>query len=550
MKIVFWIALASLIFVVWVQAAHPIANSDFGWHVAMGRWILEHGSVPDSEPFTHTAYGAPMVAYAWLSQVTYAAVLDAAGVVGLRWANAALACLSVGFLFVWLRRSGCGAGVALLGCVVWSVLIEGRLQMRPHMWSVLLFVVAYGALFVVRPRLGRAQIAGFFGVAVLWINLHSAALLLPAILLLYAAVATFERHGLGRSATREGLGEGRLSRLWILAGMATFAIVVSPNHVGIFGYVLESGRVNADLSLEWASVASVRGLTGVSPLWIVGFYGLVVTTGIVAVIRRRQVELSELAVVLFVTALPFVSLRFSWTCFVPLLFVLSQWKTPKRVDLAAGVVAAAAVLVLAVDLDPSQLRGRLGVSSNFRPAVFPVGAMTFLEKANLEGNLFASNKWGGYVLFRTQERYPVFIDGRWVTIGEHVVRDSHAIANRTKDYEKLLDDYEIEILLVPRGWLTDAIRSGAGWIPVFENFNSGIYLRAGRQLGNNLERCERYYEQRQIPFDSQAGFVERTAAESNPRWARNHRVQRRHLHQFRSHGIRGALVPAHWVESW
>ncbi len=35
-----------------LRGAHPISNPDFGWHVALGRWILGNGTVPSFEPFT------------------------------------------------------------------------------------------------------------------------------------------------------------------------------------------------------------------------------------------------------------------------------------------------------------------------------------------------------------------------------------------------------------------------------------------------------------------------------------------------------------------
>jgi len=42
-------------------------------HVAFGRWIIAHRTVPFVDPFTHTAAGMHWVAFEWLSQVMYAA---------------------------------------------------------------------------------------------------------------------------------------------------------------------------------------------------------------------------------------------------------------------------------------------------------------------------------------------------------------------------------------------------------------------------------------------------------------------------------------------
>jgi hypothetical protein len=544
-KVVSGALLAALAVVVWWGAAHPIGSPDFGWQVALGRWILQYGSIPDTEPFTHTARGVPMVAHEWASQVIYAAVVDRFGVTALRFGHALLASGAVLLLFAWLRRAGLSAGVALLTVVLWVWLAESRFQLRPHMWNVLLFVLAYGALFLARPRLSRPQLFGFFAGTVGWVNLHPGAMLLPAAAAVYAVAATYEQRVLGRAPAESELGEGRLQRLWTLTGLLLLAILVSPHYASLFGYVVESGRVNANLSLEWASIASERGLSTRTPGWVALFFGLSLATGVTAYRRVRVAGFAPIAVVLFVTALPYVSQRFLWTCFVPLAFVALNLPEIKHRNVLAAAASAGAIAWLGLGLAEAP-----PLSRDFRSAKFPVEAMTFLARTQFEGKLFNSNKWGGYVLFRTGEHYPVFVDGRWITIGERIVRDSHAIANRTPGHVELLDDYEIEILLVHRGWMTEAIRARGGWISVFENVNSGVYLRPGPALEANLDRSARYYAARGVDFSREVGFVERDAIRSNSEWARSMRVQRRHLDQFGAHGRRALSDGVRWVEGW
>ncbi len=536
---------------VWLRAAHPIENPDFGWHVAMGRWIVEHGAVPDREPFTHTALGQPMVAHQWLSQWLYAVVIEGLGVRGLRFAHAFLAVALVLLLYQWLRRDGVAGPLALLGTVVWVAVAESRFQHRPHVLNLLFFLLAYGLLFSVRPRLSRAQLLGFFALVVLWVNLHSGAVLFAAVVALYAAVASVEQLALGRPPHSDEPGEGRLGRLWVLAALVAAALVVSPNHFRIISYVLESGQINPGLSFEWFSLASSRGIAAHGWLFFCCFAALTAAVAGLAILslagRAAPVAPARLAVVLVVASLPFVSQRFTWTSFVSVLFAFgmlsaalgvgstatgSQWRGAR---LRIGAIALALVLAgvsLGAELQPARVGHVLSRWGNFRNATFPVGAMTFLDAVGLEGRLFNGVQWGGYVLFRTQERYPVFVDGRWVTIGESVVRDAHAITHRRPGHRALLDRYEIEILLVRRGWMTAEIEAEGAWLPVFENFNAGVYLRPGRAFEKNLERCRAYYETRGIPFDARMGFDEERAMLAAPRWARALHVQRIHLDQF------------------
>src|SRR5688572_32469854 len=58
-------------------------DGDVSWHIAAGRWIIENGRIPVSDPFSFTMAGAPWVAYEWGSEVVYAAAFDLAGYRGL-----------------------------------------------------------------------------------------------------------------------------------------------------------------------------------------------------------------------------------------------------------------------------------------------------------------------------------------------------------------------------------------------------------------------------------------------------------------------------------
>jgi hypothetical protein len=544
-----------------LHTIHPIANPDFGWHVALGRWILENGAAPSTEPFTHTAFGRPMVAQAWASQVLYASTIDVVGVRGLRFANGALAAAILLVLYRWLRRAGAAPVLAVLLAVVWAVVAENRLQLRPHMFNLLFFVVAYGAVFIARPRLSPLQLSGLTLLGVCWINMHSGALLFAAIVALYAAVATFERVVLRRTRRTDEPGEGALGRLWATAGLLLCALLVSPNHARIFPYALETGRINAGLSLEWFSILSRQALATHGALELICLAALLGGALWFAFRRRNEVPLARLAVVVFVAALPLLSQRFTWTSLVPALFIAESLgggrdatQTPAAAETSNAVRAASLALALGLivstfgdSMRPARVSRRATNLANFATGEFPTDAMTFLTQAELEGRLFNPNRWGGYVLFRTQERFPVFVDGRWITIGEQIVRDAHAVSTGGPRSKEILDRYGIEIVLVHRGWMADALRDDPSWRTAFENFNAGVYLRRGPSFEANLARCSAYYTKRSIPFDPATGFREREALDANPSWAGRMSVQRLQLHRV---GRPATGVHAQWVPGW
>jgi hypothetical protein len=194
----------------------PVADPDFGWHLALGRWIAQAGSIPDTEILTHTAAGLPMVAHEWFSQFLMYGASASWGVLGTRWLLTGLASGTALLLFVWFRRAGVQPALALLGTLIFLVVAQGRFQPRPHMFHIFFMVALYGSLFVCRPKLKPVQQIGIFAATVVWANLHSAVLLFPALVGLYVG-AEFIQQRLGwREPQTSDLGEGRLGRLFVL----------------------------------------------------------------------------------------------------------------------------------------------------------------------------------------------------------------------------------------------------------------------------------------------------------------------------------------------
>ncbi len=191
----------------------------------------------------------------------------------------------------------------------------------------------------------------------------------------------------------------------------------------------------------------------------------------------------------------------------------------------------------------------MGVASRGPSALSSKERSRFLSQLDLQGKLFNPSKWGGFVLFHTYDRYPIFVDGRWVTLGERVTEDSQVIARRKPGAFALLEQYGVDIVLVHRGWMTAAMRQRDTWIPLFENLNAGVYLLRDPRNADDLRRVVAYYAERKIPFDPAAGFDERAAFVANRAWAERMDVSQWHLDQSDAYG--GNMGSAgEWLRGW
>ena len=57
-------------------------DGDVSWHIASGQWILDHGAIPHTDPFSFTWAGKPWVPIEWLAEVIYAAAYRIANYAG------------------------------------------------------------------------------------------------------------------------------------------------------------------------------------------------------------------------------------------------------------------------------------------------------------------------------------------------------------------------------------------------------------------------------------------------------------------------------------
>ena len=151
-------------------APQLLNDGDTWWHLAAGRWILDHGQVPHVDPFSYTMPGHPWQAHEWLSEVLMALAHRAAG-----WSG-----MMILFAFAtggaaWLvtrRLSRVMSGITLVLVVILAMACQGPgLLARPHILVLPLLAGWMVEMLAARdekrsPRLWMALMI------IPWANLH------------------------------------------------------------------------------------------------------------------------------------------------------------------------------------------------------------------------------------------------------------------------------------------------------------------------------------------------------------------------------------------
>ena len=236
-------------------------DGDVRWHIAAGRWILEHRSLPTADPFSFTFPGAKWVTFEWLSQLLYGTAHHLAGFGGVA-ALASLALVALHLIVVGQARRHVGPWGIIATVVLMDLALIPMMLARPHLlaWPLL------AAWMAILLRVREANRVPPLAVALLivpWANLHGS----WALGIVIAAFVALD-HCLERRWAWP------IVRGWLLFGiLSTAAAIVTPNGIdGLLHPLTVSKLETLPLIVEWRPSDPVR-----TPFFFVALAATVLT---------------------------------------------------------------------------------------------------------------------------------------------------------------------------------------------------------------------------------------------------------------------------------
>ena len=210
-------AAAAIYALLLLLGARLLNDPDVYWHVAVGRWMVEHRAFPHVDMFSATAAGAPWIAKEWLSQLLYAGAHAVAGWPGaVILAGGAIAAAFALLAYFLLQKLAPLPALTLVGAGF--VLAAPHLQARPHALALPLMVAWVGVLIKAGEQ-RRAPPLALLPVMTLWANLHGS-FTLGLALVAPLALEAWWNAGAARRAT---------ALAWLRFGaLALFAACLTP----------------------------------------------------------------------------------------------------------------------------------------------------------------------------------------------------------------------------------------------------------------------------------------------------------------------------------
>jgi hypothetical protein len=448
-----WPLVAGIFSYTWLYAFYGaqaiLRDGDVYWHVAAGRWLLQHGSLPTNDPFSHTMTGAIWTAHEWLCEVVLAAAHEWGGWTLVIAVTALAFAASIALLTRALLRT-LEPIYALLFAALAIGMTAGHVLARPHILAMPLMMI--WTIEVVRAAdEGHTPPVWLLAVMALWANMHGGFTMGIALAFAFGAESAWRAWG-GPDAWSTVRSWGIFTTLALLASMLT------PH--GAQGILFTwQVMVENSYSLSWIGEWLSPDFHTLQPLelWLMGGLALVMYQGLrlppirlllvlgllhLALKHVRNIELLGLLVPLFVAA-PFAA----------------QWRARGKAEVdvfaldrfflalvkPAGTLAMAAAGVLFIALPLGSLRH---TELDLPRSAVPARALQAAQAAGLTGRVLNNYDWGGYLIYKG---IPTFVDGRADLYGDVFLKEYvEALGLRTSDgLEKLMARYRIDWTLLP-----------------------------------------------------------------------------------------------------
>lgn len=429
------------------------SDPDLYWHLASGRWMLEHRALLTSDVFTYTIAGQPYSVGEWLGQLGLTLAYQAASWPGIAVLRAALVAVCAFFLVRLALRLGAPPLAAVVVSILALLLSIQSWGDRPQLFSIALFPLVLDLCFAARAGERRA----------LW--------LLPALVLLWTNL-----HG------------GYALGLFVIAAFAAEALLLRRPVAPAFGVAFAVSLAASLLdpgALGLASAAAhvlrpPRSIVEEMPPDVLRPAGLLFAGFVIAIIGgalARSDRANAVLEALLVLPILFLSLsaqrHMHWLAFAASPFVtqqagdlLERIRIPPLPDGARAALAVALFLGAALST--------AGAPRAPDPSPYPVAASDALRGGS--GNLLHEYDWGGWLIFTHPERQ-AFIDGRLFPFIPRVIDDYIEMTELRPRWREALDRYAIrEVLLRPHRPLVSALRA-LGWTVVTQDTRFAL-LRA------------------------------------------------------------------------
>lgn len=453
---------------------HRLNHTDLWGHLDFGRWIAQHQSLPQVDPFTATQPPAAVLNSAWLSQLVGYLTAEKLGNEALVFGHALLVTLTAGALMLAAFKRGIPLGwlwSVALAYLVLNLPIVGTV--RPQLFGQL--GAAIILLASVEHLRARWPLVVVPVVMMLWANLHGSVLMgvvILGVVLVGSLVDEFMAAG-GKLAAIFAKASTRRAALLLVLGVVGASI--NPYGPLLLLKALSFGGNDALATItEWRRASSDSSLT--STLLVVSIFA---SAALVKYSPRRWQAMELLLVGLFAVA-TFGAIRMlAWYAIVWPVAILPHLLAVWQKHLASqGKVDA---LSSEIGEEATAMRTLMAMSFVFATAIFappsyslvtgvaraegavcgpstPIYLADEVCRRELSGNIAAPLDWADFLLWKRGDSLKPMAYGHIHLISKEVFADYREIFQGKPTWQAILRERGIKYLAAGRQSSRDLVK--------------------------------------------------------------------------------------------
>ncbi len=500
-----------------------LKEPDICFLLAVGRWIVEHGALPQTDPFSWgyliAAPGRPYVIYQWLSEVVFYLVEKYCSTAGLLVLSAVLTAYAFFVVPLKMLRLAVKPAVCLAVSFWTLTVVFCHVSIRPELFSYLFTAMFLNALFRLYCSRRVSVSWGFVFVccviSALWVNLHCLFVLMPLMLSGCLLIAFVEMLILKSQGGQSHAFEAKTLAIALLA--SSIATLLNPYFLSIYPFVLHilSDPINDTiLELKPLTVDNLKSPFLYPFLTFCAFSAfqflkhnafLLKGGGLQQFLRKFQYgDLLFRIMLLFGTIAGFRSVRvvplsaliavtglaFLWRRSFHESKPLSQFNEALRYLIcgdrenskqAAIVLKGWTVVSLAIAGLGAGLMVRIVPpelpqgSAAFQP---PFKAIEYLRAAPQPQHLLNDPHFGVVMMWRVEKPPKLFIDARYYMYSKAWIDDYWEMVECRPRWKELLNKHSIDCVFVkPKTALAHALVNEANWKKMYEDENAIVLNR-------------------------------------------------------------------------
>ncbi len=496
-----------LFFFIYFLMVH-VSNNDFWWHLASGKYIVQHRSLPQIDPFSYTSHAestaikSAILKGNWLSQVIFYAVFSGWGLKGIIVLRSVLLTSFLLLIFLTVKKQGLSDLLTLplvAGVFFVAITFTGE---RPQLFTFFIFSLVMYLLEDYRVT-GSRKILFVPVATLLSSNMHYGYIVCILLISVYLL-----GEGISQASKRPWPAYNK--RFILLFGVWIFALILSflnPSNFSILGAILfYKEQIGTRGIVEFMPTLSVyaKKFSSINYAYI-GFLIL----SLFSLRYPRKIGVVNMLILITFTIMSLVSIRymiFYMCAAAPILARVILYAKEEMLSASSKAILRTKegflyglVFILGAFLVFSEVPALAAYEfrANTTFAV-PQEAADFLKGHKIHGNMFNEYGFGGYLIWRLYPEKKVFIDGRDLEDDVHSDYDiiGKAMTEEGRYWADLMEKYGITYIVMP------PLTVGGEIIPLVEKmfdmnewvliYNDNLALIFLKKDENNMQLISKY----------------------------------------------------------